>query len=331
MRWKKITCSAVRTCPPYDICRVDPTTKSRPNILLLRSPSCSRESRSPSLLIISSPFVLILYFKRQQPLSHFPRRAVQDTCSFETEKRSKRPNLFCCCCSFLACSLIGSMSNTLLRVHPSELKIPYEVRRKRSCCMQLTNKTNQYVAFKVKTTNPRKYSVRHACGILLPRSSCDITVTMQAPNEVLFDYHCKDKFLVQSVVVRHGATMRDFVPELFTKAPGRVIEEFKMRVVYIAANPPSPVPEEEEEDASPRSDVMSYEVKMTSVFDSGASVESTLVAKREYSVEENQKLEKQMELLGAARSSQQGFSVMFVLLVFMSSVCIGHLMKHIKV
>ncbi|KAF0894057.1 hypothetical protein E2562_033946 [Oryza meyeriana var. granulata] len=239
------------------------------------------------------------------------------------------------------------MSNTLLRVHPFELKIPYEVKRKRSCCMQLTNKTDQYVAFKVKTTNPRKYSVRHACGILLPRSSCDITVTMQAPHEVLSDYHCKDKFLVQSVVVGHGATMRDFAPELFTKAPGRLIEEFKLRVVYVAANPPSPVPEEEEEDASPRSEVMDYEVKMSSVFDAvstrtdtsgakvssaeGPSVESTLVAERGYSVQENQKLQQQMELLRVARSSQQGFSVMFVLLVFMSSVCIGHLMKHIKV
>uniref|UniRef100_A0A453CPD1 Uncharacterized protein n=1 Tax=Aegilops tauschii subsp. strangulata TaxID=200361 RepID=A0A453CPD1_AEGTS len=37
------------------------------------------------------------------------------------------------------------------------------------------------------------------------------------------------------------------------------------------------------------------------------------------------------ELLREAGSPQQGFSVMFVLLVFMSSVFIGHLMKHIKV
>jgi hypothetical protein len=63
----------------------------------------------------------------------------------------------------------------------------------------------------------------------------------------------------------------------------------------------------------------------------GVSVESMLVAEREYPVEENQKLQQQMELLRAARSSQQGFSAMFVLLVFMSSVCIGHFMKQIKV
>jgi len=81
---------------------------------------------------------------------------------------------------------------------------------------------------------------------------------MQAPMEMLSDHHCKDKFLVQSVVVQDRATMKDFGPQLFTKAPGRLIEEFKLRVVYIAANPPSPVPEEEEEeDSSPRSEVVS--------------------------------------------------------------------------
>uniref|UniRef100_A0A453CP62 MSP domain-containing protein n=1 Tax=Aegilops tauschii subsp. strangulata TaxID=200361 RepID=A0A453CP62_AEGTS len=164
------------------------------------------------------------------------------------------------------------MSSTLLRVCPSELKIPYEVKRQRSCCMQLINKTDKYVAFKVKTTNPRKYSVRHTCGILLPRSSCSVTVTMQAPRDMQLDHHCKDKFLVQSAVARDGATMRDLVPELFTRAPGRLIEEFKLRVVYIAANPPSPVPEEaEEEDASPRSEVtMGYEAKVSSAFDAAS-------------------------------------------------------------
>ncbi|CAL5069290.1 unnamed protein product [Urochloa decumbens] len=159
------------------------------------------------------------------------------------------------------------MSSTLLRVYPSELKIPYEVKKQRSCCMQLTNRTDQFVAFKVKTTNPRKYSVRHSCGILLPRGSCNVTVTMQAPMEMLSDQHCKDKFLVQSVAVKDRATMKDFGPQLFTKAPGRVIEDFKLHVVYIAANPPSPVPEEEEEeDSSPRSEVV-CEVKSFSAFD----------------------------------------------------------------
>lgn len=38
----------------------------------------------------------------------------------------------------------------------------------------------------------------------------------------------------------------------FSKQDGRVVEEFKLRVVYIPANPPSPVPEGSEEGSSPR-------------------------------------------------------------------------------
>ncbi|CAN6249662.1 unnamed protein product [Urochloa humidicola] len=211
--------------------------------------------------------------------------------------------------------------------------------------MQLTNRTDQFVAFKVKTTNPRKYSVKHSCGILLPRGSCNVTVTMHAPMEMLSDQHCKDKFLVQSVAVKDSATMKDFGPQLFTKAPGRVIEDFKLRVVYIAANPPSPVPEEDEEaDSSPRSEVVCG-VKSSSTFDAGTSPKSVLVGEREDAVDKHQKLveeredavykhqklQQKMELLGEARSSQQGFSLMFVVFVFMSSVFIGHLMNEIKV
>ncbi|CAD6260053.1 unnamed protein product [Miscanthus lutarioriparius] len=175
---------------------------------------------------------------------------------------------------------------------------------------------------------------------------------MQAPMEMLSDHHCKDKFLVQSVVVRDGATMKDFLPELFVKAPGRVIEEFKLRVVYIAASPPSPVPEEEEEeDSSPRSEVIGCEEKRSHVFNAAptyirasgeepscaevTSVKSRMAEKKEcaIAVEEKLKLQYKMELLEETRSSQQeeGFSLMFVVLVFMSSVFIGHLMNDIKV
>ncbi|WVZ86653.1 hypothetical protein U9M48_033404 [Paspalum notatum var. saurae] len=175
-------------------------------------------------------------------------------------------------------------------------------------------------------------------------------VTMQAPVEMLSDHHCRDKFLVQSVVVRDGATMKDFMPELFVKAPGRLVEEFKLRVVYIAAHPPSPVPEEEEEeDSSPRSEVVACEEKRSHVFDAaptyirasgeepsrveGTSVKPRMAGERECAVAvgEKQKLQCKMELLGEAKSSQQGFSLMFVVLVFMSSMFIGHLMNDIKV
>ncbi|KAJ0636389.1 putative major sperm protein (MSP) [Helianthus annuus] len=44
-----------------------------------------------------------------------------------------------------------------------------------SCSLQLSNKTENHVAFKVKTTNPKKYCVRPNTGPVLPRSTCDVT------------------------------------------------------------------------------------------------------------------------------------------------------------
>lgn len=113
-------------------------------------------------------------------------------------------------------------------------------------------------------------------------SPFNLLVTMQAPKETTSDYNCKDRFLLQCVVAEHGATLRDITSDMvcitcsslfscllvgfnmclsicfitsrqFTKETGKVVEEFKFKVVYIPASPPSPVPEDPEEGLSPLS------------------------------------------------------------------------------
>lgn len=108
---------------------------------------------------------------------------------------------------------------------------------------------------------------------------------MQAQKEAPSDMQCKDKFLLQSVVVPDGTTTKGITSEMvgwllcffyhlflfkdrglcfldvelrmeyfvlqFNKEGDKVVEEFKLRVVYIPANPPSPVPEESDEGSSP--------------------------------------------------------------------------------
>ncbi|URD88313.1 Phosphoribosyl transferase domain [Musa troglodytarum] len=130
---------------------------------------------------------------------------------------------------------------------------------------------------KVKTTSPKKYSVRPNMGVVPPKSTISITVTMQAHKEAPPDLQCKDKFLVQSVVADDGATTKDITAEMFNKAPGKDVEEFKLRVVYIPANPPSPVPEESEEGISPRSSVLENEAQSSTLFDavSRSSIEAS--------------------------------------------------------
>ncbi|KAI3693930.1 hypothetical protein L1987_76886 [Smallanthus sonchifolius] len=120
-----------------------------------------------------------------------------------------------------------------LNLHPSELKFPFELKKQNSCSFQLTNITDQDIAFKVKTTDPKKYCVRPNTGIILPRSVCGVTVTKQAQKETPSNMECKDKFLVQAVVAPSGTTVKDITADMFNKEDKKVVEECKLRVVYI--------------------------------------------------------------------------------------------------
>ncbi|XP_058104505.1 vesicle-associated protein 1-1-like isoform X2 [Magnolia sinica] len=140
----------------------------------------------------------------------------------------------------------------LLGIEPQELKFPFELNKQISCPLQLSNKTDNYVAFKVKTTNPKKYCVRPNAGIVMPQSTCDVTVVMQGQREAPPDMRCKDKFLLQSVVANPGMIAKDITPEMFNKESGNLVEECKLRVVYVAPlQLPSPVMEGSDEDSSP--------------------------------------------------------------------------------
>ena len=104
---------------------------------------------------------------------------------------------------------------------------------------------------------------------------------MQAQKESPPDMQCKDKFLVQSVAAENGATAQDINAAMvstltlligfistslphaynfwlvlsyvhvlswqqFNKEPGKVVDEFKLRVVYVPTTTPSPIPEDSE-------------------------------------------------------------------------------------
>ncbi|KAF7152301.1 hypothetical protein RHSIM_Rhsim01G0149900 [Rhododendron simsii] len=233
-----------------------------------------------------------------------------------------------------------------LNIQPSELKFPFELRKQSSCSMQLTNKTDQYVAFKVKTTNPKKYCVRPNNGIVSPDSACNVTVTMQAQKEAPPDMQCKDKFLIQSVIAPNGATAKDISPEMFNREDGKVIEEFKLRVIYIPANPPSPVPEGSEEGSSPRASAVEEGNQSASLSDAVTrslvepleksssseawSLMSKLTEEKAFALQQNQKLRQELEMMRREISKSQGgggFSVMLVALIGLIGILFGYFIK----
>ncbi len=150
------------------------------------------------------------------------------------------------------------MAASDLTIQPSELKFRFELRKNIPVTLSLHNPGQERVAFKVKTTSPKKYCVRPSSGIVDPGTTKDVQVIMQAQREYpptgLQD--CKDKFLVQTVKV--GDKVTDITPELFEGPGGTGMKQTKLRVVLVGPpKPPSPVPEGIEEEATPDKAVFS--------------------------------------------------------------------------
>ncbi|KAA3437236.1 vesicle-associated protein 1-2-like isoform X2 [Gossypium australe] len=221
----------------------------------------------------------------------------------------------------------------LLSIEPQELQFPFELRKQISCSLNLSNKTDNYVAFKVKTTNPKKYCVRPNTGVVLPRSTCNVAglsftlsctkfefryhyfslswlmfnpFTMQAQKEAPTDMQCKDKFLLQSVVASPGATTKDITAEMFNKESGHNVEECKLRVVYVAPpRPPSPVREGSEEGSSPRASVSDNGSFNAAELTSARSLISKLTEEKNSAIQQNSKLQQELVRTVETRSQKK--------------------------
>ncbi|KAK1601817.1 hypothetical protein QYE76_032602 [Lolium multiflorum] len=232
-------------------------------------------------------------------------------------------------------------SASFLEIQPSELAFPFELMKQSSCSMQLTNKTDQYVAFKVKTTNPKQYCVRPNIGVVLPGSTCDVTVTMQAQREAPADLQCKDKFLVQSVAAENGAATQDITAPMFNKEPGKVVDECKLRVIYVPTSTPGSISEESEQGSSARSfengtpnSTMPQSVFRSSVdttkekSSEATSMISKLTEEKMSAVQQNQKLRQELDLLRKESSkSNGGFSITFLIIVGILGIVAGFILK----
>ncbi|GJM85666.1 hypothetical protein PR202_ga02138 [Eleusine coracana subsp. coracana] len=217
-------------------------------------------------------------------------------------------------------------------VDPIELRFPFQLNKQISCSLQLTNKTDEQVAFKVKTTSPKKYCVRPNNGIVPPRSTADVLVTMQTQREAPPDMQCKDKFLVQSAIVGKDVTPKDITGEMFTKESGNLVDEVKLKVVYVT---PSSITEGSE-DGSPGSlsyqeiakcDTLSLDMLLF-VYLQPFVLISKLMDERNSAMEQNKKLREELDFLRRGISGQHGgFSLVFVLLIAILGILLGFIMK----
>jgi len=224
---------------------------------------------------------------------------------------------------------MSTESGELLGIDPVELRFPFELNKQISCTLQLTNKTDKQVAFKVKTTSPKKYCVRPNNGMVAPRSKADVVVTMQAQRDAPPDMHCKDKFLVQSAIVAKETMPKEVTGDMFTKDSGNIVDEVKLKVVYTA---PSSSQSEGFEDGNLGSLSYQEETKEPKesekiIFEPFALI-SKLMEEKNSAVELNNKLRQELDLLRRDISRQHGgFSLVLVLVVAILGILLGFLMK----
>ncbi|KAL8129134.1 hypothetical protein V2J09_018289 [Rumex salicifolius] len=234
----------------------------------------------------------------------------------------------------------------LLSVESLELQFPFELNKQISCTIHLTNKTDQHVAFKVKTTNPKKYCVRPNTGIVLPHSNCGVLVTMQAQKEAPPDMQSKDKFLLQSAIASSGSDPKDITPEMFNKDSGNLVEECKLRVLYVPPQQSASPPHRGlEEDTSPGASVLNDGSLDTSEFAIASKTdvdnqdnfdkEKALVDRLRHEIDsvnqQNKKLHQELELLGreAKRSHGSGIPFMYVVIIGLVSILLGYFIKKV--
>ncbi|GMQ04688.1 hypothetical protein CsSME_00050026 [Camellia sinensis var. sinensis] len=204
----------------------------------------------------------------------------------------------------------------LISVHPEELKFQFELEKQSYCDLKVANNTEHYVAFKVKTTSPKKYFVRPNTGVIQPWDSSVIRVTLQAQREYPPGMQCKDKFLLQSTIVAPNSDVDELPQDTFNKDSGRTMEERRLRVVYLSPDAAVGNSEDEASKSSKQS------------FDNSSALQR-LKEERDTAVRQTQQLHQELEMLKRRNSqkSDPGFSFTFALFVALIGIMVGFLLN----
>ncbi|KAL3834981.1 hypothetical protein ACJIZ3_009717 [Penstemon smallii] len=208
-------------------------------------------------------------------------------------------------------------ARNLISVHPEYLKFQLEVEKQSYCDLKVTNNTEHNVAFKVKTTSPKKYFVRPNIGLIHPWDSFIIRVTLQALRDCPLDIQCKDKFLLQSTVVSPNTEVNKLPQDIFVKEDGKTLEECKLRVIYMA---PHGDGVKQTFDFNP--------MRRSASFDDNQDLQR-LKDERDAAIRQTQQLQQDLEILKRRRSHESiaGFTIRFAFVVGLIGIATGFLLN----
>ncbi|KAL4565729.1 hypothetical protein LXL04_029832 [Taraxacum kok-saghyz] len=204
--------------------------------------------------------------------------------------------------------------NKLITVDPEELRFQFELEKASHCDLKVSNSTEKYVAFKVKTTSPKKYFVRPNTGVIQPGDTSVIRVTLQPQLEYPPDMLCKDKFLLQSTPVPSMTDTEELPANTFSKEPGKHLEECKLKVVYSRIDQGN--------------NTSSNGVKQSSDSSSNQAVQTARAA-RDSAVREASQLQQELEMLKKKKNQKtgSGFTFKLAIVAGVIGILVGFILK----
>jgi len=132
--------------------------------------------------------------------------------------------------------------NTNLKINPSILHFPPPFdNRVITNILKLQNvSTEKFIAFKVKTTRPHRYSVKPHIGLIKPGEKVEVLVRFNHQKDPIKDTKERDKFQVESINLDIAPNPND-VGNLFKSTPPDQIIKEKLKCRFAAITSPKTV------------------------------------------------------------------------------------------
>lgn len=130
--------------------------------------------------------------------------------------------------------LISAYPWELLEFDLLELNFPFEINKQIPCSLQLTNVSNDYIAFDTEMIGILRYCIEPEKCVVLPQSKCNVMVTLQAHQRVPHAMVCKDEFFIlRCAAVSEGLTAEDITEDMLNKKSGKEVDKVTLKVVIL--------------------------------------------------------------------------------------------------
>lgn len=133
--------------------------------------------------------------------------------------------------------VVGAIA-PVLKLSQSEISFAAPFSKAPEARIILLNPSDDAVAFKIRTTAPKRYCVRPNIGIILPKDKVEIQVVLSPAKDPITDFNQRDKFQVLSTIVKDalkvssGTQDPTSVKDLFDKSANVPTMKQKLRSYF---------------------------------------------------------------------------------------------------